>query len=140
MQRQAFARRYELLVLLMSYGGLQIAPSAYKPEIDARQKVRTPVKWVRLRHFSLLKMQSAPSEYKPMFVWRALQVGHSLVMCNGSVLTASVYAAMTNGTCTPACSSYLPCTQVKSCTMSFRLPRNNLLFLLSRSAQTTVLS
>ena len=39
------------------------------------------------------------------------------MMCNGTVLTADAYAAMTNGTCTPACNLNLPCAQVRSCTM-----------------------
>ena len=35
-----------------------------------------------------------------------------MVVCNSVVLTAQAYAAMTNGTCTPACSPSVPCQQV----------------------------
>lgn len=35
-----------------------------------------------------------------------------MVVCNMTVLTAQAYAAMTNGTCSPACSSSAPCPKV----------------------------
>lgn len=41
-----------------------------------------------------------------------LQVGQSVVLCNTTVLTAQAYAAITKGTCSPACGPIIPCSQV----------------------------
>ena len=45
---------------------------------------------------------------------KLLQVGQAMVVCKMTVLTAQAYAAMTNGTCSPACTSSLPCPKVRS--------------------------
>ena len=47
-----------------------------------------------------------------------LQVGQSTVVCSTTVLTAQAFAAMTNGTCSPACPPSIPCRQVGVSSMS----------------------